>query len=107
MYGMFIHHGLSLTMLERKGIIKIHLVNILQTSTEINDVQISKELFIVQSRQTFDGYGAFQRQANNVLLVYFFSVCSMFVGIEIVHNVTSLASGQNNSPPNFWILLEA
>jgi len=47
MYGMFIHHGLSLTMLERKGIIKIHLVNILQTSTEINDVQISKELFIV------------------------------------------------------------
>ena len=67
----------------------------------------STELFIVQSRQTFDGYGAFQRQANNVLLVYFFSVCSMFVGIEIVHNVTSLASGQNNSPPNFWILLEA
>ena len=47
MYGMFIHHGLSLTMLERKGIIKIHLVNILQTSTEINDVQISKELFVV------------------------------------------------------------
>ena len=47
MYGMFIHHGLSLTMLERIGIIKIRLVNILQTSTEINDVQISKELFIV------------------------------------------------------------
>lgn len=47
MYGMFIHHGTSLTMLERKGIIKIHLVNILQTSTEINNVQISKELFIV------------------------------------------------------------
>ena len=63
-------------------------------------------LFYSQDKHLMDMEPSRDRPIMFCSFIFFF-VCSTFVGIEIVHNVTSLASGQNNSPPFFWIMMEA